>query len=151
VPLEWLVRLYDQYTDTEMAGVMYVQPNKNCHKYLFHGTTEASLLNICRDGFDPEHASFRLGGSTAPKMFGLGLYLASNATKSAQMRYTKGSNRLLVCECVLVSRCIAYFYCIALLSACHRPPCTVHAFLLASLRYAFNAMFCCAYFLYSCV
>ena len=55
--------------------------------HLFHGTTEEAIVSICRHGFDPEHASFRTaGGGGAPKMFGLGLYLASNATKSAQVR-----------------------------------------------------------------
>ncbi len=104
---------------------------------LFHGTNEAAMLSICKHGFDPNHASFRgnigLPSGGAPKMFGNGLYLATNAvrvaarqdirvsqitavlgdectvcvaatvlqTKSAQMRYTKGSNKLLLCEAVL--------------------------------------------------
>ena len=67
--------------------------------HLFHGTTEVAIVSICRHGFDPEHASFRTaagggGGSGAPKMFGLGLYLASNATKSAQVRQSHSSAEL---------------------------------------------------------
>ena len=79
-------------------------PKKNSMKHVYHGTGEDSLLSICKNGFDPDHASSRGGGNSvdAPKMFGQGLYLASNATKSSQMRYTKGCDKLLVCECVLV-------------------------------------------------
>ena len=69
-------------TDAVLGGLLQA--------HLFHGTTEEAIVSICRHGFDPEHASFRTagggGGGGAPKMFGLGLYLASNATKSAQVR-----------------------------------------------------------------
>lgn len=86
----------------ENAVSLLHSPLENARNHLFHGTTAKAILSICQCGFDPEHASFR-GGVTsgAPKMFGQGLYLAANATKSAQLRYTKGCNKLLVCQCVL--------------------------------------------------
>ena len=65
------------------------EPSKLHLNNLFHGTNEAAMLSICQHGFDPNHASFRgvgsvgMAGGGAPKMFGNGLYLATNAVRSS--------------------------------------------------------------------
>jgi len=59
----------------------------------FHGTTEESLKSIIQSGFKLPRIEHQL--------FGPGIYFASDSSKSAQKRYTKGSNMLLVCEVIL--------------------------------------------------
>ena len=67
----------------ETLGLLHAPTDMQLQN-LFHGTTESAMLSICQHGFDPDHASFRGGGggsgaSAGPKMFGNGLYLATNA------------------------------------------------------------------------
>jgi len=63
------------------------------HDLKFHGTTSEAVENIIQSGF-----KLPTGGR---QMFGRGIYFASDSSKSAQERYTKGSNMLLVCEVLL--------------------------------------------------
>ena len=61
---------------------------------LFHGTSVDGVRGITENGF-------RLPSRSEDNMFGCGVYFATDSTKSAQQLYTKGSNRLLLCEVVL--------------------------------------------------
>ena len=76
----------DQY---DQAVSQLREPSRLHLENLFHGTNEAAILSICKHGFDPNHASFRDVGSAgstgggAPKMFGNGLYLATNAVRNS--------------------------------------------------------------------
>ncbi|XP_059081223.1 uncharacterized protein LOC131879036 isoform X2 [Tigriopus californicus] len=65
----------------------------------FHGTSEEGVNNIPREGFREPEAQARGGG--APKMFGPGIYFATDSSKSAQKMYTKNSNKLLLCQVFL--------------------------------------------------
>ena len=58
----------------------------------FHGTSIAGVQGITKEGF-------RL--PTSPGMYGKGIYLATDSSKSAQKIYTKGSNTLLLCDVFL--------------------------------------------------
>lgn len=62
----------------------------------FHGTDSTAVACILRDGF-------RLVDKASGKrsMFGKGVYFASDSSKAAQERYTKGSHMLLVCDVLL--------------------------------------------------
>jgi len=61
----------------------------------FHGTGKEGNENIPKDGFrlpgPPPHGT--RGG-----MYGQGIYFATDSSKSAQEIYTKGSNKLLLCD-----------------------------------------------------
>ena len=59
----------------------------------FHGTTTEAVDSIIQSGFKLPEAK--------RQMFGPGIYFATESSKSAQERYTKGSNMLLVCEVLL--------------------------------------------------
>ena len=59
----------------------------------FHGTGEDGVEGITKSGF-------RLPTGGNP-MYGFGIYFASDASKSAQEIYTKGSNKLLLCEVLM--------------------------------------------------
>ncbi|KAH9314793.1 hypothetical protein KI387_023420, partial [Taxus chinensis] len=69
------------------------QPISSSHQ-LFHGTDDAGIEGIIHDGF-------RLPKKGARNMFGQGCYFATDSSKSAQKIYTKGSNKLLLCEVIL--------------------------------------------------
>ena len=58
----------------------------------FHGTSIEGVQGITKNGF-------RL--PTNPGMYGKGIYLATDSSKSAQEIYTKGSKRLLLCHVFL--------------------------------------------------
>lgn len=61
----------------------------------FHGTGDEGIRNIPKGGFwDPEKHS-KTG------MFGKGIYFSTNSSKSGQYVYTKGTNKLLICEVLL--------------------------------------------------
>jgi len=55
----------------------------------FHGTSTDAVKGICTNGF-------RLPND--PGMYGKGIYFATDSSKSAQERYTKGSHTLLLCQ-----------------------------------------------------
>ena len=57
----------------------------------FHGTSDAGVEGIIRNGF-------RIG---KPGMYGPGIYFATDSSKSSQNIYTKGSNKLLLCKVFL--------------------------------------------------
>ena len=58
----------------------------------FHGTDNAGVEGITTNGFRlPEAAG----------MYGAGVYFATDSSKSAQERYTKGSKKLLLCKVLL--------------------------------------------------
>ncbi|MCO5567021.1 hypothetical protein L7F22_020704 [Adiantum nelumboides] len=61
---------------------------------LFHGTDDAGVTGITTTGF-------RLPSASKNNMFGVGCYFATDSSKSAQELYTKGSNKLLLCEVLL--------------------------------------------------
>lgn len=65
---------------------------------LFHGTSVEATDGIALDGF-------RLPKKGEGNMFGQGIYLATDSTKSANPIYTKGSKRLLACETLLGKTC----------------------------------------------
>jgi hypothetical protein len=73
--------------------------------YKFHGTSVEGVNGICKDGFRQPDASNpnmdKKSGGTKLPMYGHGVYLASDSTKSAQKEYTQGSNMLLVCKTLL--------------------------------------------------
>ena len=58
----------------------------------FHGTSITGVQGITKEGF-------RL--PTSPGMYGKGIYLATDSSKSAQEIYTKGSKTLLLCDVFL--------------------------------------------------
>ncbi|KAK2702413.1 hypothetical protein QYM36_018975 [Artemia franciscana] len=61
----------------------------------FHGTNAESCKKIINNGF-------RLPGNDAKqRMFGCGIYFATDSSKSAQQIYTKGSNILILCDVLL--------------------------------------------------
>ena len=64
----------------------------------FHGTNEEGIQNIPREGFRAPVPP-RLG--KRPRMFGNGIYFATDSSKSAQDIYTQGSQKLLLCEVIL--------------------------------------------------
>jgi hypothetical protein len=57
----------------------------------FHGTDDVGVNGIVKNGF-------RLG---KPGMYGAGVYFATDSSKSSQQIYTKGSNKLLLCQVFL--------------------------------------------------
>jgi hypothetical protein len=57
----------------------------------FHGTDDAGVEGITKGGF-------RIG---KPGMYGAGIYFATDSSKSSQEIYTKGSNKLLLCDVLL--------------------------------------------------
>ena len=59
----------------------------------FHGTTSEAVDSIIQSGFKLP--------KSGRQMFGRGIYFASDSSKSAQEKYTKGSNMLLICEVLL--------------------------------------------------
>ena len=61
----------------------------------FHGTDDEAIKNICFG------EGFRLPAESNNNMFGQGIYFASNSSKSAQDKYLKGSNKLLLCKVLL--------------------------------------------------
>lgn len=65
---------------------------------LFHGTSAEATDGIAEKGF-------LLPPKGERNMFGQGVYLATDSTKSANTLYTKGSNRLLICEALLGHTC----------------------------------------------
>ena len=58
----------------------------------FHGTSNEGITGITQNGF-------RLPSRSG--MYGAGIYLATDSSKSAQSFYTKGSNKLLMCDVYL--------------------------------------------------
>jgi len=62
----------------------------------FHGTNTAAVESIISTGFLKPEAKKK-----SKSMFGEGIYFASDSSKSAQDRYTRGSNMLLVCDVLL--------------------------------------------------
>ncbi|KAH9314167.1 hypothetical protein KI387_022794, partial [Taxus chinensis] len=67
-----------------------INPNGS-RQLLFHGTNDNAIKSIIDKGF-------KLPPKTKENMFGQGCYFATDSTKSAQQMYTKGSNKLLLCE-----------------------------------------------------
>lgn len=61
---------------------------------LFHGTSDDGIQGIVEKGFQLPSVDKR-------NMFGQGIYFATDSSKSAQKIYTKGSNKLLLCEVLL--------------------------------------------------
>jgi Poly(ADP-ribose) polymerase catalytic domain len=61
----------------------------------FHGTGKEGIENIPREGFKLTKVGDR------KLMFGRGIYFATDSSKSAQEIYTKGTNKLLLCEVLL--------------------------------------------------
>eukprot|EP01050_Picozoa_sp_SAG11_P007701 SAG11_NODE_651_length_7926_cov_2.465057_1_plen_2511_part_00 len=68
------------------------------HMQLFHGTNVEATKGICENGF-------RLPEWSDDNMFGRGTYFAADSSKSANNLYTKGSNRLLLCDVLLGKPC----------------------------------------------
>ena len=62
----------------------------------FHGTGKGGIENIPREGFKiPPYSPGK------QPMFGYGIYFATDSSKSAQKIYTKGTNKLLLCDVLL--------------------------------------------------
>ena len=64
----------------------------------FHGTDDNGVRGITKDGFrmpDPNPPPAKRG------MYGQGIYFATDSSKSAQRIYTKGSQKLLLCQVIL--------------------------------------------------
>ncbi|XP_028413034.1 NFX1-type zinc finger-containing protein 1-like [Dendronephthya gigantea] len=64
----------------------------------FHGTDDNGVRGITKDGFrmpDPNPPTNKRG------MYGQGIYFATDSSKSAQKIYTKGSQKLLLCQVIL--------------------------------------------------
>ena len=59
----------------------------------FHGTNADAIENIINEGFREPQSKHQ--------MYGPGIYFASDSSKSAQDKYTQGSNMLLLCEVLL--------------------------------------------------
>ena len=74
-----------------------VDPAKDPRE-LFHGTSVDGVKGICENGF-------RLPEWSDDNMFGQGAYFATDSSKSAQELYTKGSNRIMLCEVLLGKAC----------------------------------------------
>ena len=83
--LELSVKFYESITGL-------IDPSYIAEK--FHGTSEAGVNGIIKEGF-------RLPESKGKNMYGDGVYLASDSSKSAQEMYTKSSNMLLLCKVAL--------------------------------------------------
>ncbi|XP_048576294.1 uncharacterized protein LOC5506123 [Nematostella vectensis] len=64
----------------------------------FHGTSDEGVAGITRDGFKLPDQNLPPGKRG---MYGQGIYFATDSSKSAQGIYTKGSNKLLVCQVLL--------------------------------------------------
>ena len=65
----------------------------------FHGTSDDGVKGIVRKGFKMPEANPR-----PPKkrgMYGQGIYFATDSSKSARSIYTKGSQKLLLCQVIL--------------------------------------------------
>jgi hypothetical protein len=64
----------------------------------FHGTSDDGVKGITKDGF-------RMPDQNPPPskrgMYGQGIYFATDSSKSAQKIYTKGSQKLLLCQVIL--------------------------------------------------
>ena len=60
----------------------------------FHGTSDDGVIGITENGF-------RLPSPSINNMYGAGIYFATDSSKSAREIYTKGSNKLLVCQVLL--------------------------------------------------
>ena len=60
----------------------------------FHGTSNEGVKGITENGF-------RLPNPSNDNMYGAGIYFATDSSKSAREIYTKGSNKLLVCQVLL--------------------------------------------------
>ena len=64
----------------------------------FHGTDDNGVKGITKDGF-------RMPDQNPPPqkrgMYGQGIYFATDSSKSAQVIYTKGSQKLLLCQVIL--------------------------------------------------
>ena len=60
----------------------------------FHGTSNEGVKGITENGF-------RLPNPSNDNMYGAGIYFATDSSKSARPIYTKGSNKLLVCQVLL--------------------------------------------------
>ena len=60
----------------------------------FHGTSNEGVEGITENGF-------RLPSPSINNMYGAGIYFATDSSKSARELYTKGSNKLLVCQVLL--------------------------------------------------
>jgi hypothetical protein len=68
------------------------------HMELFHGTSVDGVKGICENGF-------RLPDRSEDNMYGQGAYFATDSSKSAQNLYTKGSNRIMLCDVLLGKAC----------------------------------------------
>ena len=60
----------------------------------FHGTSNEGVKGITENGF-------RLPNPSNDNMYGARIYFATDSSKSAREIYTKGSNKLLVCQVLL--------------------------------------------------
>eukprot|EP00729_Bicosta_minor_P011520 gene11520-30653_t len=79
------------------AKAKMIDPEKD-PRLLFHGTS-ADVTDLIAKG------GFKLPAKGQGNMFGQGIYLATDSTKSANPLYTKDSNRLLVCDTLLGKSC----------------------------------------------
>ena len=62
----------------------------------FHGTSDEGVQGITTDGFRMPDPNAKKRG-----MYGQGIYFATDSSKSAQKIYTKGSQKLLLCQVIL--------------------------------------------------
>ena len=65
---------------------------------LFHGSSDEGVSGITENGF-------RLPKWSPNNMFGQGVYFATDSSKSARELYTKGSNKLILCDVLLGKPC----------------------------------------------
>jgi hypothetical protein len=65
---------------------------------LFHGTA-ADVARLIAEG------GFNLPARKPDNMFGQGIYLATDSSKSAQHMYTKGTNTVILCDVLLGKNC----------------------------------------------
>ncbi|KAI5066362.1 hypothetical protein GOP47_0018986 [Adiantum capillus-veneris] len=85
-------KLQLNFLQAQRDSIDVLQPTQ----LLFHGTNDEGIKGITTDGF-------RLPPPHKNNMFGRGVYFATDSSKSAHQLYTKGSNKLLLCE-VLIGR-----------------------------------------------
>eukprot|EP00966_Prymnesium_polylepis_P180531 4181160-Prymnesium_polylepis.1 len=103
-------KVYNAKLETQFLECKQDMLDPTCEPmYKFHGTSTEGVDGICKEGFrQPDSAKPNMdkkSGGTKLPMYGHGIYLASDSTKSAQKEYTQGSNMLLVCK-TLLGRCL---------------------------------------------
>ncbi|GLJ17149.1 hypothetical protein SUGI_0296770 [Cryptomeria japonica] len=84
------VHLKIKFLETQKDLISPTSPTQ----LLFHGTSDQGIQGIIKKGFE-------LPPPDKQNMFGRGIYFATDSSKSAQQIYTKGSNKLLLCEVLL--------------------------------------------------